>query len=81
MALNIKDPRVHETVKQIAAITGESQAQAVATAVEDRLACLREDDLTARLLAIGHRIASRMTADVAWVDHAEMLYDDRGLPA
>ena len=81
MALNIKDPRVHDTVKQITAITGESQAQAVATAVEDRLARLREDDLTARLLAIGHRTASRMTADVAWVDHAEMLYDDRGLPA
>jgi len=29
MALNIKDPSVHETVRQIAKITGESQAEAV----------------------------------------------------
>jgi antitoxin VapB len=29
MVLNIKDPSVHETVKQIAKITGESQAEAV----------------------------------------------------
>ena len=33
MALNIKDASVHEAVEQIAKITGESQAQAVATAV------------------------------------------------
>jgi hypothetical protein len=34
MPLNIKDASVHEAVKQIAKITGESQAQAVATAGE-----------------------------------------------
>jgi antitoxin VapB len=32
MALNIKDDSVHEAVKRITLITGESQAQAVAQA-------------------------------------------------
>lgn len=80
MALNIKDPSVHQAVKEIAKITGESQAQAVATAVNERLARLRSDDLAARLLAIGHKTASRMTPETKRIDHAALLYDERGLP-
>jgi antitoxin VapB len=81
MALNIKDASVHEMVKQIAKITGESQAQAVATAVNERLTRLQQDDLVARILAIGHKTASRMSPETKRLDHAEMLYDERGLPA
>lgn len=40
MAMNIKDASVYEAVKQIATITGECQAQAVATAVKECLARL-----------------------------------------
>ncbi|MDT5401286.1 MAG: antitoxin VapB [Mycobacterium sp.] len=81
MALNIKDPSVHETVKQIAKITGESQTEAVAKAVNERLARLQRDDLAARLLAIGHKTASRMSPETMSLDHAQVLYDERGLPA
>jgi antitoxin VapB len=81
MALNIKDPSVHETVKQIVKITGESQAEAVAKAVNERLARLRQDDLAARLLAIGHKTASRMSPETKGLDHGQLLYDERGLPA
>ena len=81
MALNIKDAAVHDAVKQIAKLTGESQAQAVATAVSERLARLRRDDLAARLLAIGHKTASRMSPEAKRLDHAAILYDQRGLPA
>ncbi|KZS70224.1 antitoxin [Mycobacterium kansasii] len=81
MALNIKDASVHQAVRQIATITGESQAQAVATAVKERLARLQRDDLAARLLAIGHKTASRMNPETKRLDHAAMLYDERGLPA
>lgn len=81
MALNIKDPSVHETVKEIARITGESQAQAVATAVRERLVHLQQDDVAARLLAIGRRTAARMTAQTKQLDHGMLLYDERGLPA
>lgn len=81
MALNIKDPATHEAVKQLAAITGESQAQAVTTAVQERLARLRRDDLQARLLGIGQRAAARMSPETKRIDHGALLYDDRGLPA
>lgn len=81
MALNIKDASIHEAVKQITKITGESQAQAVATAVSERLARLQANDLTARILAIGHQTASRMSAETKRLDHAALLYDERGLPA
>ena len=81
MALNIKDDSVHEAVKRIASITGESQAQAVATAVRERLARLETDALAARLLAIGDKSASRMSADATALDHGALLYDDRGLPS
>ncbi|MGH3640816.1 MAG: type II toxin-antitoxin system VapB family antitoxin [Mycobacterium sp.] len=81
MALNIKDPTVHEAVKQLAALTGESQAQAVAIAVNERLVRLQQDDVAARLLAIGHKTARRMSPATKQLDHAEMLYDDQGLPA
>src|SRR4029078_11558527 len=80
MALNIKDDSVHEAVKRITAITGESQAQAVAAAVRERLARLEKDELAARLLAIGRKTAARMDAD-AELDHGGLRYDDRGLPA
>lgn len=81
MALNIKDESVHETVRRITKITGESQAQAVSTAVNERLARLQQDELVARLLAIGHMTGSRMSPEIKALDHAAMLYDERGLPA
>lgn len=81
MALNIKDPAVHEAVKLLAELTGESQAQAVAIAVRERLARLQGDDLAGRLLAIGCKTARRMSSETKQLDHAELLYDDHGLPA
>ncbi|MDT5287530.1 MAG: hypothetical protein QOF88_2419 [Mycobacterium sp.] len=81
MALNIKDDSVHEAVKRITSITGESQAQAVATAVRERLARLERDELAARLLAIGRKSAGRMSPEAKALDHGALLYDDRGLPA
>jgi len=80
MALNIKDESVHEVVKRIAQITGESQAQAVATAVNERLARLQKDELAGRLLGIGHKTADRMSPEGKRIDHGALLYDDRGLP-
>ncbi len=80
MALNIKNEAVHEAVKRITRITGESQAQAVATAINERLARLEKDELAARLLAIGRKTADRMTTDAKRLDHGAHLYDERGLP-
>jgi antitoxin VapB len=81
MALNIKDEAVHEAVRQLATLTGESQAQAVATAVRERLARVEQDDLSGRLRAIGRETARRIVPSNRRLDHGELLYDDRGLPA
>ena len=80
MALNIKDETVHNVVKRIARITGESQAQAVAIAVNERLARLEKDELAGRLLAIGRKTANQMAPEAKRLDHGALLYDDRGLP-
>lgn len=81
MALNIKDPAVHNAVKEIASITGESQAQVVAVAVRERLAHLQADAAAARFLDIGRRAAARMTPATKRLDHGALLYDERGMPA
>ncbi|MDG4663751.1 type II toxin-antitoxin system VapB family antitoxin [Mycobacterium sp. 236(2023)] len=80
MALNIKDEAVHEAVRQLATLTGESQAQAVATAVRERLARVEQDDLSERLRVIGRETARRIAPESRTRDHGELLYDDRGLP-
>lgn len=38
MAFNIEDPSVHGAVKRLATLTGLSESQAVAVAVNERLA-------------------------------------------
>ena len=79
MALNIKDSSVHDAVKRITSITGESQAQAVAVAVRERLARLEKDELAARLLAIGRKTASRMSAETE-LDHGAPALRRSGAP-
>lgn len=83
MALNIKDPKVHEMVKQIAAITGQSQAAAVESAVEQRLRELLAADRAERILALGRDAASRMTPverDRMLNFDAQLYDEETGLP-
>ncbi|MBF7736703.1 type II toxin-antitoxin system VapB family antitoxin [Rhodococcus erythropolis] len=80
MALYIKDESVHEKVKRIAAITGQTQAQAVGTAVAEMLNKLEQDSSASRLLAEGAKIANLLPEEVRHDDHAEMLYDKNGMP-
>jgi antitoxin VapB len=82
MSLNIKDPEAHVLAKQLAKETGESMTSAVTEALRERLDRVRkrkEKRLTVEeMLAIGRRIRSRIKGPVP--DHAELLYDDKGLP-
>ncbi|CAJ1493946.1 type II toxin-antitoxin system VapB family antitoxin [[Mycobacterium] kokjensenii] len=78
MALNIEDPAVHDAVKEIARITGESHAQVVAAAVRERLVHLQADSAAVRFLDIGRRAAARMPEETKQLDHGALLYDDRG---
>lgn len=84
MPLNIKDPITEESVRQLAALTGETVTTAVRRAAEERLRRIRHTpavgSLTAELLAIGRRCAALPDLDRRTPD--EILgYDEHGLPS
>jgi antitoxin VapB len=83
MGLNIKDPEIHQLAKELADLTGENMTQAVGIAVRDRLTKVRGERKKKRMsvkdmLALGKRVRSKIKGPL--IDHAELLYDERGLP-
>ncbi|HLZ92800.1 MAG TPA: type II toxin-antitoxin system VapB family antitoxin [Candidatus Acidoferrum sp.] len=82
MSLNIKDPEAHQLAQALARETGESMTRAVTTALRERLARVRRSHKqiakAAELLRIGRRCASYLKRPP--VDHADLLYDEKGLP-
>lgn len=83
MGLNIKNPETHRLAEELAQRTGESMTAAVTTAVRERLDRVRREQgesLADRLLAIGQDCAKRLKEPFRSADHAELLYDDQGLP-
>jgi antitoxin VapB len=83
MALNIRNPEAEKLAEDLAALTGESKTEAVKKALADRLAILRRrrdrgKASVEELLAIANRAAAHVKRP--YVDHAELLYDERGLP-
>jgi antitoxin VapB len=82
MSLNIKDPKTHKLAQTLAQETGESMTRAVAIALQERLARVRRSRKhgakAAELLRIGRRCASHLKG--APMDHAALLYDEKGLP-
>jgi antitoxin VapB len=84
MSLNIKNVETHQLVKELAALTGETQTAAVTVAVRERLDRVRhqrEAGLADRLLAIGADTAPRLREPFRSADHGDLLYDQHGLPA
>jgi antitoxin VapB len=84
MSLNIKDPATEKSVRELAALTGESVTTAVRRAAEERLQRVRhehaERSLAAEILEIGRRCASLPDLDTRSAD--EILgYDEHGLPS
>ena len=82
MTLNVKDQEAHELAKALAAATGESMTRAVKEALRERLARVRRarkpEAMVGELLAIGRRCAATLKSKP--IDHATLLYDERGLP-
>ena len=81
MSLNIKDPEAHRLAQQIARATGETMTRVVTEALRERLSRLEQRSARAsveELLAIAERAASHVKRP--YVDHAELLYDEHGLP-
>jgi antitoxin VapB len=82
MTLNIKDPEAHKLARTLARETGQTMTSAVTEALRQRLEQVRQrnkpEATAAELLAIGRRCANTLKRPV--VDHAKLLYDERGLP-
>jgi antitoxin VapB len=81
MSLNIKDPEAHRLASAIARATGQSMTRVVTEALRERLARIehrRKKASVEELLAIADRAAARLQKPYA--DHAELLYDEHGLP-
>jgi antitoxin VapB len=83
LSLNIKKERTHKLARELAELTGESVTEAVTVALEERLERVRRERgacLADRLLAIGRDAAAHIKEEYRHVDHADLLYDERGLP-
>jgi antitoxin VapB len=83
VGLSIEDEETQQLVRELAALTGESQTTAVTVAVRERLEQvrrLRAASLSDRVLAIGRDTAQRLAEPGRSVDHGELLYDEDGLP-
>jgi antitoxin VapB len=83
VGLNIKSDEAHRLAEELARLTGESMTAAVTEAVRERLERVRRErgqSLADRLVAIGKDCAPRLKEPFRSADHAELLYDERGLP-
>jgi antitoxin VapB len=81
MSLNIKDPEAHRLAQAIAQITGETMTRVVTEALRERYEHTRRVDaeaLAADIRAIAKRAAAHIQRP--YLDHAELLYDEHGLP-
>ena len=83
MGMNIKNKEAHELAQKLADATGESMTRAVTVAVRERLERVRvahPTELSERLLEIGRDCATHLKEPFRSVDHATLLYDEKGLP-
>ena len=82
MTLNIKDRETHQLAQELAKETGETMTRAVTNALREQLKRVRAQRsatmLARDLVTIGRRCAQTLKRKP--VDHAELLYDDRGVP-
>lgn len=81
VSLNIKDPEAHRLAQAIAHETSETLTRAVTEALRERYERLHKHDSEA-LAADIRAIAARAAAHIKqpYLDHAEYLYDEHGLP-
>lgn len=81
MHLSIKDPEAHRLAQAISHATGESMTRVVTEALRERLAKVEKRKARAsveELLTIADRAAAHVKRP--YVDHAEFLYDEHGIP-
>jgi antitoxin VapB len=80
-SLNVKDPEAHRLAQAIARATGETMTRVVTEALRERYERLqrrRGKASVEELRAIAQRAAAHVKRP--YLDHAELLYDEHGLP-
>jgi antitoxin VapB len=83
MGMSIKNEETERLAKELARATGESITGAITEALRERLARQRDEHghgLAERLLKIGKDCAAHLKEPFRSADHAELLYDEKGLP-
>jgi len=82
MGLNIKNPKAHKLAQEVAQLAGESMAQAVTTALEERKARLEKESRFERAWVLANKMAERLNAPGGpKMMEIEDLYDEEtGLP-
>ena len=81
MSLNVKDPEAHRLAQALARVTGESMTRIVTEALRERYERIERSKGKAsvqELLAIADRAAAHVKRPYS--DHADLLYDENGLP-
>jgi antitoxin VapB len=79
MSLNIKNEETHRLAEELAQITGESLTAAVTEAVRERLTRVKRKGMAERIMKIAKESAALLKGKPL-PDHAELLYDEKGLP-
>ena len=83
MAMNIKSDEAQQLAHKLSQLTGESLTAAVTEAVRERLDRVentQRERLAVRLRRIGKDCAAHLKTRFRSEDHADLLYDERGLP-
>lgn len=82
MSLNIKHPEAHKLAQELAEETGETMTAAVIQAMRERLESVRRSRKQDAMFEALHEISKRSAELLKGpsIDHAELLYDEHGLP-
>ena len=83
VALNIKSEETQKLAKELSKLTGETLTGAITQSIRERLDRVRNErgtSLSERLLKIGRDCATHLREPFRSIEHAELLYDEKGMP-
>ncbi len=84
MSLNIKNEETCRLAGELAQLTNETMTGAITVAVRERLERERRqrgaEERLRRMHAVAERCAQLLFEAGPPIDHADLLYDERGLP-
>ena len=84
MPLSIKDEETDRLARAVSAATGETIADAIKTALRQRLQAVQaaagRDALIEKMRRISEDCAAHITEPMTSTDHADLLYGTDGLP-